>query len=137
MRYILTNILRIGRNGRRGTWNNNKRNSSGSTSVCDGDPHQGEKPICSVSTHHEGDLLAGLRLPANHQDAGAEDEETHGQQHQDPHLHSQDGADVVGGEVADHTHHQHWDMQSHNKQSTHTSNHRRETNKDLQSCLST
>lgn len=63
--------------------------------------------LLSAATHHEGDLLVGLRLPADHEDAAAEDEQAHAQQHQDPRLHTQDGADVVRGEIADHAHHQH------------------------------
>lgn len=61
----------------------------------------------SAAAHHEGDLLAGLRLPADEKDAAAEEEEAHGQQHQGPHLRSKDGADVVCGEIAEHAHDYH------------------------------
>ena len=60
-----------------------------------------------ASTHHEGDLLAGLRLPADHDHAASEDEETHAQRRQDPHLRTEDAADVVRGEIADHAHNRH------------------------------
>ncbi len=66
-----------------------------------------------AATHHEGDLLARLRLPADHEDAAAEDEETHEQRCQDPHLHTEDGADVVRGEIADHAHHHHCGSETH------------------------
>lgn len=62
-----------------------------------------------AATHHKGDSLAGLRLSADHEDAAAEHEETQSQQGQDPHLHVEDAVDVVGGEIAHHTHQQHCD----------------------------
>lgn len=61
----------------------------------------------SAAAHHEGDLLAGLRLPADQKDAAAKEEEAHGQQHQGPHLCSKDRADVVRGEIAEHAHDYH------------------------------
>lgn len=66
-----------------------------------------EHAAVSAGAHHEGDLLAGLRLPPDQKDAAAEEQQAHGQQHQDPHLCSEDGADVVLGEIAKHTHHDH------------------------------
>lgn len=32
-----------------------------------------------AAAHHEGDLLSGLRLPADQKDAAAEEQEAHGQ----------------------------------------------------------
>lgn len=66
-----------------------------------------------ASTHHEGDLLGRLRLPAHHVDAAAEDEQTQRQRCQDPHLHTEDVADVVGGQIAEHTHYQHCVLKTH------------------------
>lgn len=60
-----------------------------------------------AATHHEGDLLGGLRLPADHQDAAAEDEETRGQQRQDPGLRRTKRLKVIGGEIADDAHDHH------------------------------
>lgn len=64
-------------------------------------------------THHEGDFLASLRLPADHYDASAEDKETHGQQCQDPHFCTKDWTDAVRGEIAEHTHRQHCGLRKH------------------------
>lgn len=74
----------------------------------------------SAEAHHEGDLLAGLRLPADQKDAAAEEEEAHGQQNQGPHVCPKDGADVVGGEVAEHAHDSHCGAREVN---THTHTH--------------
>lgn len=46
--------------------------------------------IYILSSYHEGDFLACLRLPADHEDAAAKDEKEHGQQRQAPHLHAKD-----------------------------------------------
>lgn len=59
-------------------------------------------------THHERNLLIGLGLAADEEDTEAEEEEGDGQRGQDPHLQANDGAAVVRGQVADHTHYDHW-----------------------------
>lgn len=61
----------------------------------------------SAATHHEGDLLAGLRLPADQEDAAAEEDEAQGHQRQGPRLRSKDGADLVSSQVAERTHDHH------------------------------
>lgn len=66
-----------------------------------------------AATYHEGDLLGGLRLPADHEHAGAEDKETHGQQRQNPHFQTNDWVKVVGGEIADDTHCNHCSWRKH------------------------
>lgn len=68
---------------------------------------QSRSRLTWAATHHKGDLLAGLRLPADHVDAATEEEETHGQRCQDPHFHANDGVIVVCGEIAGHAHQQH------------------------------
>lgn len=63
------------------------------------------KQWCCVTSHHEWDLLAGLRLPADQQNTAAENQKGHRKRGQGPNLHVQDGVDVVGGDVAEHAHH--------------------------------
>lgn len=63
------------------------------------------KQWCCVTSHHERDLLAGLRLSADQQNAAAENQKGHRERGQGPNLHAQDGVDVVGGDVAEHAHH--------------------------------
>lgn len=104
----------MGRYGRRGTCDCNKDNIN-HHSISAGLVWTWN--ISILSSYHEGDFLAGLRLPADHEDAAAEDEKGHGQQRQAPHLHAEDGVDVVGGDVADHTHDQHCGLIK-NKQKT-------------------
>lgn len=108
----------MGKNGRRGTCNDNEHTKMFTLDVAD-QPHSMMQDLVWkqgtywASTHHEGDLLAGLRLPVDHEDAATEDEETHRQRCKDPHLHTKDGADVVCGEIADHTHYQHCGLRVH------------------------
>lgn len=96
-------MLKMGRKGRRGTCRDTETQRS---SV---QWQNLNARFSSASSYHEGDLLGGLRLPADHQDAAAEDEETHGQQHQDPDLQRAKGLKVICGEIADDTHDHHCD----------------------------
>lgn len=99
----MTNTLTMGRKGRRGTCDGGGRRAHKRHSKC----WTREHADVSAVAHHEGDLLARLRLPADQKYANAEEEEAHGQQHQGPHLCSKDRADVVRGDVAEHAHDYH------------------------------
>lgn len=99
----MTNTLRMGRYGRRGTCLREEGLSLTLRVSATGLTPRLER-CCCVSSYHEGDLLAGLRLPADQQDAAAEDKKGHREHGQDPNLHAQDGGDVVRGDVAEHAH---------------------------------
>ena len=68
-------------------------------------------------THHERDLLIGLRLSADEEDTAAEEDETDGQRGQHPDLQCQDGVPVVCGQVADYANNDHC---THTHTHTHT-----------------
>lgn len=72
---MLTNTLTMGRKGRRGTCDGGEKKHMSFIQEC---RTRGKTEVLAAA-HHEGDLLSGLRLPADQKDAAAEEQEAHGQ----------------------------------------------------------